>query len=858
MALFPAKLKEFFSFEKPEPLSGEELQTIFQNRYQLFRRLLTANNNALQAMAELERMYYGNSSYRMSQINSKVTTIQINVYKMVNSLLEMAEGKYTRLEDILDEISHNLELILNEKPERQQGPFIMPLSEVSLEERELVGEKMARLGEVGRLGLPVPTGFVLTASGTRKFLHAKLIDEINRQLQIIDLENLDVLYAGCHTMQKLVCDTTIPPFLMKEINASFDRFFKKDQKISTRSSALGEDSAGVSFAGLYATVLDVGREDLPSAIREVIASKYGPRAIAYRRRRGYRHVDIEMCVGCVAMVNSAVSGVLYTRDPNATQADKGEEMRCNAVEGIGRGVVDGTRDADLYLLQHEPFSILERRLTGEHPLLNEEQLRELAAAGRKLEKHFDTPQDVEWSFDHDGHLFILQSRPLQMQEHHEPVETGGSHPAPPLYHGGITASDGACCGRIVRVDKSEQAGTFPADAILYVEYPLPEWAPLLNRAAGVFSSGGNEAGHLATVSREFRIPALFGCGNVWQKIEEEHATEEEFTLDATGRSIYPGRDETALRRPHVMPSPMTGSPVQLILSRALQLITPLNLNDPDSIRFKSPFCETLHDITRFCHEKSVLVMFDFGTSHQFPQAAAKRLTADVPLEWWVLDLADGLREGLDKETKTVSIDDVVSVPMLAIWRGIAAFPWTGPPPVSMRGLGSIIFQSTMRPELSPDVAAAKLNARNFFLISKYFCNLGVRLGYHYAMIEAWLSELRTESYLTFRFKGGAADMQRKAVRARLLADILERWDFSIELRGDALLARIKKMPIDFLEDRLMILGYLSLHARQLDMVMDRAETVEKYRQKFLQEIDEMLAKEKMKKGADNEKDSPRR
>jgi pyruvate,water dikinase len=196
--------------------------------------------------------------------------------------------------------------------------------------------------------------------------------------------------------------------------------------------------------------------------------------------------------------------------------------------------------------------------------------------------------------------------------------------------------------------------------------------------------------------------------------------------------------------------------------------------------------------------------------------------------------------------------------MLAIWRGIAAFPWEGPPPVSMRGLGSIIFQSTMRPELSPDVAAAKLNARNFFLISKYFCNLGVRLGYHYAMIEAWLSELRTESYLTFRFKGGAADMQRKAVRARLLADILERWDFSIELRGDALLARIKKMPIDFLEDRLMILGYLSLHARQLDMVMDRAETVEKYRQKFLQEIDEMLAREKMKKGADNEKDSPRR
>ena len=858
MALFPINLKDFFSLEKPEPLSGEELQTIFQNRYQLFRRLLTANNNALQAMAELERMYYGNSSYRMAEINSKITAIQINVYKMVNSLLEMAEGKYTGLETILDQISHSLEPILNQKPERQQGPFIMPLSEVSLEERELVGEKMARLGEVGRLGLPIPTGFILTASATQEFLNTELIDEINRQLQIIDPENLDGLYAGCHTMQELVRDTAIPSSLMEEIYASFDLFFKKDQKIATRSSALGEDSAGVSFAGLYATVLNVGRKELAAGIREVIASKYCPRAIAYRRRRGYRHVDIEMCVGCVAMVNAAVSGVLYTRNPNATQEDKGEEMRCNAVEGIGRGVVDGTRDADLYILRQEPFSVMERRLTGEHPLLKEAQLQELSAAGRKLEKHFAAPQDVEWSFDHDGHLFILQSRPLQMQEHHEVVETGNNHPAAPLYHGGITASDGACCGRLVRVDKAKQAGAFPADAILYVEYPLPEWAPLLNRAAGIFSSGGNEAGHLATVSREFGIPALFGCGDVWKKLEEKHATEGEFTLDATARSIYPGRDEIALRRQHVMPSPMTGSPVQLILSEALQLITPLNLNDPDSIRFKSTFCETLHDITRFCHEKSVVVMFNFGNSHHFPQAAAKRLTADVPLEWWVINLADGLREGIGKEKKTVSIEDVVSVPMLAIWRGIAAFPWAGPPPVSIRGLGSIIFQSTMRPELSPDVAATKLNARNFFLISKYFCNLGVRLGYHYAMIEAWLSELRTESYLTFRFKGGAADMQRKAVRARLLADILERWDFSVELRGDALLARIKKMPMDFLEDRLMILGYLSLHARQLDMVMDRGETVEKYRQKFLREIDEMLAREKMKKETNNEKDSPRR
>jgi pyruvate,water dikinase len=108
------------------------------------------------------------------------------------------------------------------------------------------------------------------------------------------------------------------------------------------------------------------------------------------------------------------------------------------------------------------------------------------------------------------------------------------------------------------------------------------------------------------------------------------------------------------------------------------------------------------------------------------------------------------------------------------------------------------------------------------------------------MIEAYLSELLTESYVTFRFKGGAADQQRKAVRTRLLADILLEYDFRIELRSDSLLARVKKRSVKFLEQRLQVLGYLTLHARQLDMVMDQPGAVDQYREKFLREIEQML------------------
>jgi pyruvate,water dikinase len=285
---------------------------------------------------------------------------------------------------------------------------------------------------------------------------------------------------------------------------------------------------------------------------------------------------------------------------------------------------------------------------------------------------------------------------------------------------------------------------------------------------------------------------------------------------------------------------MAGSPVQRIVTEILQYITPLNLNDPASPQFKPSWCETLHDITRFCHEKSVSEMFNFGQRHRFDQAAAKRLVGKVPLEWWVIDLADGFREGTNIEEKTVRIEDIVSVPMLAIWKGISAFPWQGPPPVSVRGFGSIIFQSTMRPELDPAVASA-LTVKNYFLISGNFCNLSVRLGYHYAMIEAYLSDLLTESYVTFRFKGGAADLGRKAVRARLLADVLETYEFRIELESDSLLATLKKKPTEYLKQRLQILGYLTLHARQIDMVMNSSGAVGQYREKFIADIEEMLA-----------------
>ncbi len=441
------------------PVDMAELRAIFARRYQLFRRLLTANNNALQAMAELEKLYHGQSPYRMADIHHRITTIQINVYKMVTNLLEMADGRYARLERIVENITAELDTLLQQQPRPLHGPDILSLAETKSKNAPLAGEKMARLGEVGQLGIAIPGGFIVTAAATRKILHKELRSEINRRLQIIDLEKMDALYAGCAAIQQLVRDCTVPPSLQTDIYNAFDHFFAADSQIAVRSSALGEDSSGISFAGLYTTRLYITRPQLLAAILEVIASKYSPRAVAYRRSRGFRHEDIEMCVGCIAMVDAAVSGVFYSHDPQG----KTGLMRINAIPGIGKGVVDGTEEASLYLLARDDQQKI-CHSSGKQ-LLTTEQLQQIAAIGSRLENHFHSPQDMEWSIDGSGNCIVLQSRPLQLGDRPAAAKRH-TVASPPLFSGGVTAAGGVCHGQAVIVQTEKEAVNVPAKAIL--------------------------------------------------------------------------------------------------------------------------------------------------------------------------------------------------------------------------------------------------------------------------------------------------------------------------------------------------------------------------------------------------------
>ncbi|NTV14667.1 MAG: pyruvate, water dikinase [Desulfobulbaceae bacterium] len=834
LRLFNALHRYFFPERHIDP---QELQSSFRAHYHHFRGLLTANNNALELMAEAEQMLDSGRPFGMAFVRGNCTALSVNVYKMIKHLTALADGGYAGLPPRFKEISGRIESILDRQPTIAAGPHILGMDQIDRSSIDLVGEKMANLGEIrNRVGLNTPDGFAVTATAAGDFMAAgDLQAEINRRLKSLDVNNLEELYTTSAAVQQLISNASLPEELETQIQRAYFQLAARagsEILVAMRSSALGEDGMRVSFAGQYRTQLNVAPEFLGRTYKEILAGKYKSQAIVYRQQRGYRHQDVVMCVGCLAMVNAVVSGVTYSRPPGEPRADG---VLIHAVQGLASGAVDGDVPHQLWrVARFSPHPVLSNQpgVVGA-PLMPTSRLAELAEVAVRLEDHFGSPQDIEWSYDETGRLYILQSRPLGDPED---MATPAPPPAPadlapPMLAGGTTVSPGVACGVVYKVASSLDLLRFPPGGVLVVKSPYPDWAVLVNRATAIVSETGQAAAHLATVAREFGVPALFGVKDAFTRLGNGQAV----TVDATGRQIHPGRVEALLSGQPNKPALMRGSPIEQLLREVLRQITPLNLTDPASPYFRTSACETLHDLTRFCHEKAVQEMFRFGDRHGFDERSARQLVVETPFQWWVINLDDGFVETAKPDKHFINLSDIRSAPMQALWQGMTAIPWAGPPPVDLGGLGSIIFQSTRNPRLDPAVSSG-LNARNYFLVAKNFCNLSVRLGYHLALAEANLSEYLTESYISFQFKGGAADSHRRLLRVNLLGDILEAFDFRVEIKGDNLSARIEKQPRQYLEKRLMVLGYLLIHTRQIDMVMADEEVRDQHRSKILADL----------------------
>lgn len=857
---------------------SDGVRIAFQARYCNFRLLLSANNKALRIMSEFEDAVKGYMSFGMPFIRSNCTALTVSVFQMIRYLEQLAPGSCPGLFDSFRSIRGSIAEVLSQRKDTGAGPLIIFLRDMDKTRADEAGNKMANLGELrNHLGIRVPNGFVISSHAFREFIaRGNLQTEIDRLVQSSPTEEMDRMFSLSAQIQQRIMRTEVPPELEKAILSAYTELEKLEgqgAKVSLRSSAFGEDSGRTSFAGLYRSELNVSAENLIRAYKETAASKYSLPAIIYRRNRGIRDEDVDMCVGCTAMVNAAAGGVVYSRNPiDARDA----RIFVYSVFGFPKSVVDGRVASDLFVLSAQnPPEVLEKQIAEKRykficypdegvcrlDTSGDEASRasipdriavELARIVMRIERHYGFAQDVEWVLDENGEIVIVQCRPLGLKD-----RPSGAPPAGPnvedgeiLLSGGITGSPGAACGPVFTVRKESDSLFFPEGAVLVVKQALPRWAALLGRASALVAEQGTAAGHLANVAREFDVPAILGLPGAVDLLENGR----QVTVDARGRRVFTGRMECLLRDPP--PSPrdrLAGSPVLETLRRVSDNIVPLHMRDAGAPDFIPSRCRTFHDIINFCHEKSVIEMFSFGMNHRFRERAGKQLVCRIPMQWWVLNLDDGFRE--DVPGKFVDLENIVSVPMLALWEGIVAVPWEGPPPVDSKGFMSIIMEASSNPALDPSMPSPYAD-RNYFMISRNFCCLNSRFGFHFSNIEAFVSERANDNYISFSFKGGAADYGRRVRRARFIGGILEEFEFRSEIYGDGVMSRLEGYDEDEIKEKLKILGYLIIHTRQLDMVMFNEASCHQLRGKLLADIFKIVLSKAVDTGSPGQRECP--
>ncbi len=384
----------------------------------------------------------------------------------------------------------------------------------------LVGGKNAGLGELLHAlegtSAQVPPGFAITAEAYWAFLdHGDLRPFLQAQLSDLDPTNIASLQQRGHAIRTRLSGAPLPPPLEQEIREQLARL--GPGPVAVRSSATAEDLPEASFAGQQDSFLDVrGADEVLTAVRRCFASLFTDRAISYRARHGFDHLDVALSVAVQRMVDAVTSGVMFTLDPDTGVR---EVLHIDAIRGLGDALVSGKANPDQYKVfaplvdDFEP--LLERRpgFDGASFVLTMAQTMELARVGVAIQRHFGRPMDIEWAYGSEGVLQVLQARP----------ETVHARKGPPGLrrtvleeHGerllsGIAVGAGIGAGPARVLARSDELSSFREGDVLVANRTDPDWEPAMRKASAVVTETGGRTCHAAIVCRELGVPAVVGA-----------------------------------------------------------------------------------------------------------------------------------------------------------------------------------------------------------------------------------------------------------------------------------------------------------------------------------------------------------
>ena len=422
------------------------------------------------------------------------------------------------------------------------------------------GGKGANLAEMVRAGIPVPAGFVVTADTYFDFLEPtglkSLIDSTTSSLDVSDTVALG---ATSDRLKAAIESAPMPRYISNAVKQAYRQL--GGDFVAVRSSATAEDLPDASFAGQQSTYLNVsGEEAVVKAVKDCWASLFQARAIFYRTENGFDHVTTGIAVVIQRMVQSEVSGVIFTIEPVTNDIS---QICIEAIYGLGEAVVSGQISPDNYLVDKHRMKIKEKTVAAQewqltrnydsassgdganvsvaipHDRRNQQKVDDtailrLAEMGQRLERHYGHPQDIEWALE-DGELYILQTRPVTthaLATHATLVQRINA----PVLLTGAGASPGVGTGpaRIIR-DASEIDQVQQGD-VLVAEMTTPDFVPAMKRTSAIITDRGGRTCHAAIVSRELGVPCVVGAETatltVW--------TGQELTVDGATGKVYEG------------------------------------------------------------------------------------------------------------------------------------------------------------------------------------------------------------------------------------------------------------------------------------------------------------------------------
>jgi len=440
--------------------------------------------------------------------------------------------------------------------------LVLWLDALRLSDLGKVGGKNSSLGEMighlSKLGVSVPGGFATTADAFKQFIaQSGLAQRIQDRLASLDVEDVSALTAAGGEIRRWVIETPLIPDFDKAVREAYARLCERagaaDIAVAVRSSATAEDLPDASFAGQQETFLNVcGADDVIHKVKEVFASLYNDRAIAYRVHHGFKHEDVFLSAGVQLMVRSDIgaSGVLFTLD---TESGFRDAVFVTGSYGLGEMVVQGAVNPDEFyvykptlkagkpaILRRQLGSKQQRMVYSDKPgervrieetpaadrnrfCLSDEHVHELSRQALTIEQHYGRPMDIEWALDGGtDKLYIVQARPETVKSRARATQIERFQ----LKQRGTVLAEGRSVGQkigsgIARVVRSirDMERVQPGD-VLVADMTDPDWEPVMKRAAAIVTNRGGRTCHAAIIARELGVPAIVGTGNALDCIDD--------------------------------------------------------------------------------------------------------------------------------------------------------------------------------------------------------------------------------------------------------------------------------------------------------------------------------------------------